>query len=1041
MRAKLLLLVIGASLISCSKKRDADSGAAMDLSVRTNAAPPAQEMAPEPDKAEEGGAGTAMALEEGKMGKKDSDSQGGKPGGGKDGEPQTWKRSQIVPNSSRVMVGDRDELALRGMQTRVMIDGFRARVVIDYLYANERDHQLEGTFQLRLPEEASPYFFAFGETRYAASEPKPALTIATDRDPGGASADPDALMQQRKTEWLAPKEARMVPREKAQIAYGATVRRRVDPAIVEWAGAGVFSARVFPLAPHKLHRIVVGYDVDLTPIGGDLEYRLELPEQAPAAVVDVSVAAAHAATASPEVAPRAVAGRKLFHFEGRKERTIRIRLASPGAPVLVATDPKTGPFFAARVSPQLPAADAQTSDRAVFLVDTSLSANPDRFNIWLKLLRGILDGNRGSLKQFNVLFFSVDAHWYRPGFVDNTPAEVEALLAFAGGLALEGATDLGAALGAIAPAVRLTVNGASDAARPRPNGGLPDLFLLSDGASTWGEANLHALGRMLDGLGPLFAYQTGLAGTDTAALAHLTRQTGGAVFSVTGESEIARAATAHRARPWRLVGVEVTGGSDVLIAGTPSVLFPGQTVQVAGRGAIAQGAALVLTVEQDGKRQAVKTPLGAPLPSPLAARAYGQIATAHLEELEAGTEAEARAYATHFRVTGRTCSLLMLETEEDYARFGIKPDDDAFVVKATPAGELYAKVLGAAYATLGDPKASFLALLGRLEKSPDIRLQIPASYKAALGQLPAAAFAVPTTPLATKLRERARLSPALVPLLAKHDLDYDTLTADAAARRAKQSPADALKALSSLVEQSPGDAVLARDVAFSAMELGLHPQAFHLLRRVADARPHEPQTYRAMAQALAAMGRHELALAYFEIPLLGQWDPRFGDLRKIVELDYLRFLRQVQGGNAAPTLKDYARSRLETLAAAIGMKSADVVVTITWNTDNTDVDLHVTEPSGEECYYEHRQTAIGGALTQDVTQGYGPEMYVLPRAPKGRYAIRAHYFASDRNRTSARTKVYVTIFEGWGTPAERVRERVVTLETGQQYHELGTIQR
>jgi len=81
----------------------------------------------------------------------------------------TWKRSQIVPNSSRVMVGDREELALRSMQTHVTIDGFRARVVIDYLYANERDRQLEGTFQLRLPEDASPYYFAFGETSYEAS--------------------------------------------------------------------------------------------------------------------------------------------------------------------------------------------------------------------------------------------------------------------------------------------------------------------------------------------------------------------------------------------------------------------------------------------------------------------------------------------------------------------------------------------------------------------------------------------------------------------------------------------------------------------------------------------------------------------------------------------------------------------------------------------------------------------------------------------------------------------------------------------------------
>jgi len=92
-----------------------------------------------------------------------------------------------------------------------------------------------------------------------------------------------------------------------------------------------------------------------------------------------------------------------------------------------------------------------------------------------------------------------------------------------------------------------------------------------------------------------------------------------------------------------------------------------------------------------------KVPLGAPLPSILAPRAYGQVATAHLEELEAATETEARAYATHFRITGRTCSLLMLESELDYERFGIKPDADAYVVKASPAADLFARAIKATY--------------------------------------------------------------------------------------------------------------------------------------------------------------------------------------------------------------------------------------------------------------------------------------------------------------------------------------------------------
>jgi hypothetical protein len=224
------------------------------------------------------------------------------------------------------------------------------------------------------------------------------------------------------------------------------------------------------------------------------------------------------------------------------------------------------------------------------------------------------------------------------------------------------------------------------------------------------------------------------------------------------------------------------------------------------------------------------------------------------------------------------------------------------------------------------------------------------------------------------------------------------------------------------------------------MELGLRGQAYQLFRRVATARPFEPQTYRAIAQALAQLGKPDLAMAYYEIPLMGTWDARFGDVQAIVELDYLRFLRKVvaEGSSSAP---DYAKARLAELTTKIGLPRADIVASITWNTDNTDVDLHVVEPGGEECFYGHRTTKSGGSLTRDVTQGYGPEMYVLPRAPTGHYAIRAHYFASNRNRASARTKVYVTVVEDWGTAKERVIERVIPLEYGKEMHDIADLTR
>jgi len=245
--------------------------------------------------------------------------------------------------------------------------------------------------------------------------------------------------------------------------------------------------------------------------------------------------------------------------------------------------------------------------------------------------------------------------------------------------------------------------------------------------------------------------------------------------------------------------------------------------------------------------------------------------------------------------------------------------------------------------------------------------------------------------------------------------------------------------LSSLVEQNPGDAVLARDIGYAAMQYGLPQQAYYLFRRVSTSRPYEPQNYRAMAQSLAAIGRTDLAMIWFEVGLVGQYDERFGEFRRILAMDYLRFLRGIERGAIKTSVPDYARSRLASLVREYPMPAADMVVMITWNTDATDVDLHVIEPTGEDCHYANRNTRIGGAMTTDVTRGYGPEMYVLPRAKEGTYVLRAHYFASDSSRTATRTKVYATVFENWGTPRERSYERVVTLELGKEVHDIMTV--
>ena len=58
---------------------------------------------------------------------------------------------------------------------------------------------------------------------------------------------------------------------------------------------------------------------------------------------------------------------------------------------------------------------------------------------------------------------------------------------------------------------------------------------------------------------------------------------------------------------------------------------------------------------------------------------------ARLEDYSWALQDEAEVYASYFRVAGPSCSLLMLESEADYERFGIRPEDHSYVVKKQPA--------------------------------------------------------------------------------------------------------------------------------------------------------------------------------------------------------------------------------------------------------------------------------------------------------------------------------------------------------------------
>lgn len=98
--------------------------------------------------------------------------------------------------------------------------------------------------------------------------------------------------------------------------------------------------------------------------------------------------------------------------------------------------------------------------------------------------------------------------------------------------------------------------------------------------------------------------------------------------------------------------------------------------------------------------------------------------------------------------------------------------------------------------------------------------------------------------------------------------------------------------------------------------------------------------------------------------------------------------------------------------AVVTVGTGDVQVTLSWNTV-ADVDLHVVDPSGEEIFYGHPQSASGGALDLDSNAGCqsdGPrnENITWPTsgAPTGTYSVLVDYWD---NCTAASTDYSVTV--------------------------------
>lgn len=116
--------------------------------------------------------------------------------------------------------------------------------------------------------------------------------------------------------------------------------------------------------------------------------------------------------------------------------------------------------------------------------------------------------------------------------------------------------------------------------------------------------------------------------------------------------------------------------------------------------------------------------------------------------------------------------------------------------------------------------------------------------------------------------------------------------------------------------------------------------------------------------------------------------------------------------------EDGPRQRVQFYDTATTKKQARLRVVLSWNSDGTDIDLHVVTPSGEHSWYGQRVIAGGGALDVDVTTGYGPEIFAHPAPEKGPYLVYVNYYGSGYGVEDL-TIAQVAIISNENTPHEK----------------------
>lgn len=247
-----------------------------------------------------------------------------------------------------------------------------------------------------------------------------------------------------------------------------------------------------------------------------------------------------------------------------------------------------------------------------------------------------------------------------------------------------------------------------------------------------------------------------------------------------------------------------------------------------------------------------------------------------------------------------------------------------------------------------------------------------------------------------------------------------------------------IQILSNIAEMELENASLLRVLAHKLYQIGKLDLSTMLFEEVLEMRPEEPQSYRDLALVLAKRAekggsrsrndfRRAIELLYNVV--MKQWD-RFAEIEGIALMEINRLI---------PKAKNAGVEEIPVDPRLIKLLDVDVRIIMTWDADLTDMDLWVIDPSGEKSFYSNPLSRIGGRMSRDFTQGYGPEEYILKKAMKGDYQIKTNYYGSSAAKLIGAVTLQVDVYTNYGRKNEKHQAITIRLKNNKETINIGKI--